>query len=288
MIATTRKQIEFAAEHLLGRLRWGVGVQARARLEVAAPELGRAIDKALRSQLAPAEAGLTRRIEAVRQQAMRNRQPIEHLDFGAGKAGEGLSAEVMAAGRKRDRTVAQMSGASKSPFWAGVLFRLVKDLGRENALELGTCLGVSAAYQAGAMQLNGNGRLTTLEGAPALAELSRRHLDSLGLADRADIVLGRFEDTLPIVLAERRPFDFVFIDGHHDEAATLAYFEQIHPHLAPGAIVVFDDIDWSRGMKRAWRALAADSRLPVAVDLGRLGVCQLGGTTRCHVRLRVV
>lgn len=288
MIATARKHLEFAAEPLLGRLRWGVGALERTRLAAAAPTLGLAIDQALRSRKSPAEAALIRRIEAVRARAMRDQQPIEHLDFGAGKAGEGLSAEVMAAGRKRDRTVAQMSGASKSPFWAGVLFRLVKDLGRVNALELGTCLGVSAAYQAGAMQLNGKGRLTTLEGAPALAELSRRHLDSLGLADRVDIVLGRFEDTLPSVLTERRPFDFVFIDGHHDERATLAYFEQIHPHLAPGAIVVFDDIDWSRGMKRAWRTLVADPRLPVSVDLGRLGVCQLGGAARCHARLRVV
>jgi predicted O-methyltransferase YrrM len=286
-----RKQIEFAAERLLGRLRWVAGKRARDKLNAAAPELGRAIDAALRSQFTPDEAALTDRIEALRRHAMRSQEPIEQIDFGAGKADETLSAEAMASGRKRDRTVAQMTGASKSPFWAGVLFRLVRNLRRENALELGTCLGVSAAYQAGAMDLNGKGALTSLEGAPALADISRRHLDRLGLGGRVVIVRGRFSDTLPAVLRDRGPFDFVFIDGHHDGGATLAYCDQIQPHLAPGAVVVFDDIDWSDSMKRAWRQLAADPRFGVTVDLGRLGVAQLatpGGPPPTRVRLRVV
>jgi predicted O-methyltransferase YrrM len=242
----------------------------------------------LRSQLAADEAAKVDQIEALRRRAMRSKEPIEHLDFGAGKPKESLSADTMASGRKRDRTVAQMSGASKSPFWAGLLFRLIRNLGATKGLELGTCLGVSAAYQASAMELNGHGHLFTLEGAPALAEISRRHLESLGLGGRVSIVLGRFEDTLDGVLAAQAPFDFVFIDGHHDEHATLTYFDRIHPFLARDAIVVFDDIDWSKGMKRAWKKLQGDVRLPVSVDLGRIGVCQLGGATPVQVKLRVV
>jgi predicted O-methyltransferase YrrM len=286
-----RKQMEFAAERLLGRLRWVAGKRERDKLHAATPELGRAIDAALRSQRTPDEAALWDRIETLRSQAMRSQEPVEQIDFGAGKANETLSMDAMAAGRKRDRTVAQMTGASKSPFWAGVLFRLVRSLRRENALELGTCLGVSAAYQAGAMELNGKGALTSLEGAPALADISRRHLDGLGLGGRVAIVRGRFSDTLPAVLRDRGPFDFVFIDGHHDGNATRAYCDQIQPHLAPGAVVVFDDIDWSDSMKRAWGQLAADPRFGVTVDLGRLGVAQLatpGGAPPTRVRLRVV
>jgi len=288
VIANSRKQIEFAAEHLLGRLRWALGKRERVKLTQVAPVLGRAIEQALLSQLAADEAALADRIEEMRRRAMRSKEPIEHLDFGAGKPKEGLSADIMALGRRRDRTVAAMTGASKSPFWAGVLFRLVRNLGSLKGLELGTCLGVSAAYQAGAMDLNGLGHLFSLEGAPALADISRRHLESLGLADRVTIVLGRFADTLPGVLNEQGPFDYVFIDGHHDEHATIEYFNQIHPFLAPDAVIVFDDVDWSKGMKRAWKNLGTDSRIAVAVDLGRLGVCQLGSNTSTRIRLRVV
>ncbi|MFO0750220.1 MAG: class I SAM-dependent methyltransferase [Myxococcota bacterium] len=195
----------------------------------------------------------------------------------------------MAAGKTRTRTVADMSGASKSPFWAGVLFRLVRDFGCTKALELGTCLGVSAAYQAGAMNLNGEGQVVSLEGSPALADLSRRNLVGLGLGERVSIRLGRFNDTLKPTLESDGPFDFVFVDGHHDENATLDYFELIHPHMKAGGIIVFDDVDWSDGMKRAWQKIATDPRFAVSVDLGRIGVRLLAGSAggAPAVKLRV-
>jgi predicted O-methyltransferase YrrM len=65
----------------------------------------------------------------------------------------------------------------------------------------------------------------------------------------------------------------VFIDGHHDEQATWDYFNQIEPALADGAVVVFDDIAWSQGMRRVWRRVAADPRMAHACDLRHLGVC---------------
>ena len=82
------------------------------------------------------------------------------------------------------------------------------------------------------------------------------------------MVTGRFQDTLQGVLQERAPVDYAFIDGHHDEHATLRYFDQIHPHLAETALVIFDDVAWSAGMRRAWDALQADERIRTVLDLG--------------------
>ena len=89
---------------------------------------------------------------------------------------------------------------------------------------MGTAVGISAAYQAAALALNGRGTFTTLEGAEPLADI------------------GRFEDTLDAVLERRRPVDYVFVDGRHDRQATLAYFEQTIPFLAETAFLIFDDI----------------------------------------------
>jgi predicted O-methyltransferase YrrM len=122
------------------------------------------------------------------------------------------------------------------------------------------------------LELNGAGTLVTLEGAPAIADLARGHLGRLGLG-RAEVVVGRFQDTLPGVLAARRPVDYVFVDGHHDEHATLGYFEQLLPFLADSALLVFDDIAWSDGMRRAWTAIARDPRVTSAVGLGPVGLC---------------
>lgn len=186
-------------------------------------------------------------------------------------------------------SVGQLSRtASKAPVWAYLLFRLVREHRPERALELGTCLGLSAAHQAAALELNGGGRLVTLEAAASRAELATRNLERLGLAGRADVVRGRFQDTLEGVLGGfEGPIEYAFIDGHHDEQATLTYFEKILPFLADQSLVVFDDIAWSDGMARAWRSLQAHARTALSVDLGNIGICAIGqdGPGR-QIRLR--
>jgi predicted O-methyltransferase YrrM len=121
------------------------------------------------------------------------------------------------------------------------------------------------------MRHNGRGRLVTLEGAPGLAAIARRTLGDLRLAD-VDVEIGRFDTVLPRVLSDG-PYGFAFIDGHHDEAATVGYHRQLLPHLDPGAVLVFDDIAWSDGMARAWGVVARDPSTAISVDLGAMGVC---------------
>ncbi|HPV57261.1 MAG TPA: class I SAM-dependent methyltransferase, partial [Tenuifilaceae bacterium] len=67
--------------------------------------------------------------------------------------------------------------------------------------------------------------------------------------------------------------DFVFIDGHHDRFATKEYFETIFPYLSEKSIVIFDDIDWSKGMGEFWDEMNHDSRVKFSFDLFRWGVC---------------
>jgi predicted O-methyltransferase YrrM len=137
---------------------------------------------------------------------------------------------------------------------------------------MGTAVGVSAAYQATALRLNRHGSLVTIEGATSLADIARNNFQQLDL-DTVETVVGRFQDVLTAVLTNRQPVDYVFVDGHHDEQATQTYFEQILPFLAEKALLVFDDITWSEGMRRAWNTLAQDRQVGVAVDLGPVGLC---------------
>jgi predicted O-methyltransferase YrrM len=149
-------------------------------------------------------------------------------------------------------------------------------------LELGTALGISTAYQAAALALNRQGRILTLEGAGSLASLARENFGRLGL-ENIEIVVGPFQDTLQDVLDQNGAIDYVFIDGHHDERATLAYFRQICPHLTEGAILVFDDISWSAGMRRAWNTINRDRCLKACVDLIRVGICISAKSARMEV-----
>lgn len=237
--------------------------------------LRRALRTAATRSLSPEERSRLREIEALRRRLLADGTELTVVDYGAGSGDETLDEGEMARGRSKTLTVAEACAVSKPRAWARLLFHLVRELEPDICVEMGTCVGISAAYQAAALQLNGNGRLITLEGARPLARLSEDNLVGLGL-ENARVVPGRFQDTLGDVLAEHAPVDFVFIDGHHDELATLGYFEQARPHLAPGAVLVFDDIAWSAGMARAWTAVTEHPDVALSVSLGAMGICSVG------------
>ena len=36
---------------------------------------------------------------------------------------------------------------------------------------------------------------------------------------------------------------------------------------------MFDDINWSKGMKNAWNTIKSDKRIKFTIDLYKLGIC---------------
>lgn len=225
--------------------------------------LGTALGKTLHGSLSPNESASIQRIEDLRNRLCSSSEPLVKTDYGAGsKSATGVNT-----------TVGETCKASSKPyFWSLLLFNLIRELKPSSCVELGTCLGISASFQATALKFNGGGHLITLEGAESLASLARDHFSELAL-DNVSVVTGRFQDTLDGVLRNERTVDYAFIDGHHDELATLRYFRQILPFLAPTALLVFDDISWSPGMRRAWTNLIADPRVKVSIDLRIMGIC---------------
>lgn len=163
--------------------------------------------------------------------------------------------------------------------WAAILFRLLREFRPNVGFELGTCVGVSGAYHAAAMKLNQTGHLVTFEVHDAKIEIARANFESLGL-DNVDIVEGPFQETLEQELVKRAPVDYVFIDGQHEEKATIDYFHMSLPHISDKAVFVFDDINWSDGMKRAWKVIRDHPRTKVAVDLHRIGICLVASPDR--------
>lgn len=253
------------------RARWRL---SRSSHPAAAP-IGRALRAAGLAAVAPGANPQLEAIEALRRRLLATDAEIDIVDYGAGSRDAALSGEEMAEGRPKSLTIADACAASKPRRWAMLLFHLVRKLRPSVCVEMGTCVGISAAYQATALRLNGHGRLITLEGATPLARLATRTLSELGL-DHVTVVEGRFQDTLDTVMRENAPIDFVFVDGHHDEQATVRYFDQIRPHLSPGALLVFDDIRWAPGMARAWRSIAESRNTELTIDLGAVGLCVVG------------
>ncbi|HEX8387040.1 MAG TPA: class I SAM-dependent methyltransferase, partial [Rubricoccaceae bacterium] len=206
-------------------------------------------------------------VDGLRARLAASPDAVEVVDFGAGTRGR----------RPPVRRVAEVyRRASSGPLWGRVLTGLVRGLRPARVLELGTNLGVSAAHVASALartEAEGGpaGRLVTLEGAPALADLARAHLAGLGHGEpRVRVVVGPFAETLASVCARDGPFDLVFVDGHHERAAALGYVASVRPFLAPGAVVVLDDVEPGRPVRLAYADLRA--RGVPGVWLGKWGV----------------
>nr|WP_244564585.1 class I SAM-dependent methyltransferase [Rhizobium sullae] len=84
---------------------------------------------------------------------------------------------------------------------------------------------------------------------------------------------GLFYDTPPAVLKGlNAPVDLAFIDGQHQYKPTLDFFDMIHQYSSPNALFIFDDVEWSDGMRNAWKKVEENSaRVIMATSIAGVG-----------------
>jgi len=141
-------------------------------------------------------------------------------------------------------------------------------------LELGSCAGISSCYLASASACQ---RFLTIEGSVALAAIAAANLRQV--TNKAQVINSLFDEGLLEILPNLHSgLDLVYIDGHHDQAATLHYLELLRPHLNPDCLIVFDDIRLYRNMWDTWRMLCQTPGFTTVVDVGRFGLAVWAGT----------
>jgi predicted O-methyltransferase YrrM len=240
---------------------------------VASKSVANALRKTLANSLTPDEKVWVNRIEALRRELNSSGTEISRVFHGEGSSSRNGIDKETHHGTIVTSTVKNESRKLSSPYlWSLLSFNLIRELKPSVCLELGTAFGISASYQAAALKLNQRGKIITLEGSESFALLAKHNFQTLGF-DNAHVVIGRFQDTLYTVLKEHGPIDYAYIDGHHEEKATLDYFQQICCFLSARAVLVFDDISWSSGMKKAWSVIASDKLVKISLDLLRQGIC---------------
>ena len=123
----------------------------------AAREVSQAVLAVLADDFAPEERAAFVRVEALRTSLSDSQEQITLVDYGAGTETETRSPEEMSHGRTATTTIGAICRTnSKPPPWARLLFALIRKLEPRQCLELGTSLGLSAAYEASALRLNGS------------------------------------------------------------------------------------------------------------------------------------
>jgi predicted O-methyltransferase YrrM len=252
--------------------------------------LVRALQKAIDNELSVEEMQRISAIENLRSSLSHSSQEVSFLNYSVHHPGDDTPDEQLARGRVLRKQMRELANRSSQPYFASLVqFQLIRAFQPTSCLELGTSLGLSGAYMAAALRLNGEGQLITLEGAPSLAAMARSHYHQLDLTN-VDIVLGPFHDTLDGVIEAHKPFGFVSKDALHTEAATVGFLERISPHLAGPAVLILDDINWSHQMRSAWQRIWPEQRVRISLDMRRTGICLFDDSIQVkrHIRLPVV
>jgi hypothetical protein len=169
-----------------------------------------------------------------------------------------------------DQTIRQAAGGSKNFLNCLRLCQVAHDhAGAGAVVELGTNVGISSAYLAlGASEASSHAVVLTGDVSEARLKVAREMHEAVGLKNLR-YYGGYFEETVDPMLEDAGRVGLCFIDGDHTYDGTWRYFRQILPLMAEGSLIVFDDIDWSDGMRQFWAEMSSDSggrRLCVALE----------------------
>ncbi|MFI9382360.1 O-methyltransferase [Kutzneria sp. NPDC052558] len=118
-----------------------------------------------------------------------------------------------------------------------LLYALARAAKPANVVEFGTSYGISTLHLAAAVKDNGVGHVYGTELSATKVTAARANLAAAGLADRVTILAGDALDTLADVPG---PVGLLLLDGWKE--LTLPVLRLLEPRLAPGALVVADDI----------------------------------------------
>lgn len=197
-------------------------------------------------------------IKNYRNDLLRNKQEIEVTDFGAGS-------RVFKSNKRPVFSIAKNAGITLHR--AKLLYRITNYLKIENALELGTSLGIASS----AIAANKRTKLTSIEGCPETAGIAAEQFQKYALKN-IDLQIGRFEDQFDEILQNLQKFDLIYFDGNHQKEATLKYFKKLLPAIHNDSVFIFDDIHWSKDMQEAWAEIKKHPSVKVTIDTFQWGL----------------
>ena len=146
------------------------------------------------------------------------------------------------------------TGLNSAPGDAAMLRILVESSNAKRGVEVGTSTGYGAILMGLGFERTG-GKLITVDIDPKAVQAARANLEKMGLSNVVTCVEGNALEVLPKL---EGPFDFAYLDAVKSDY--LKYLKALKPKLAPGAVIVADNVIRSaRSMTDFFDAMATDS-----------------------------
>ncbi len=199
------------------------------------------------------------KLAKLRQQLLLNNQIIEITDFGAGSKKINNNKRVVSQITKHG--IAQKKQAE-------FLYRLVNDINPKTIVELGASVGLTTLYLAKAAP---KATVYTFEGCPNLVQFASA-LFIKQQQQNIQIIQGDFNNTFPDFINTHNNVDLLYIDGNHAYEPTMKYFEMALTKKTAQSVFIFDDINWSVGMQKAWKEISQHREVKLSLDFFFFGM----------------
>lgn len=216
------------------------------------------------------------KLRALKNQWKNDRSFLEINDFGAGtRSSTGRSLRSVS-------DIAKISTADDSQ--AQYLFQLASYLKPKAILELGTNLGWTTMHFASACP---HAKIETIEGSESLYQFSTARFKELEMRNITSH-LSEFGALLRKENWSENKFDLVYLDGNHRKQPTLEYCHLLQNNLSPNAVIIVDDIYWSKEMTEAWKELIEMPPYSLTIDCFYFGLLFLEKRNQKeHFKLRI-
>jgi len=155
---------------------------------------------------------------------------IERYLASLNRAADPVLEEIAKAGQQRNLPLVDAE--------VGALLRtLALAAGAKHILEIGTAIGYSGIWLAGA--LPPGGMLLTMEMSAERARDARANFEKAGMSERINVIVGDAQRLLAKVAG---PFDVIFQDG--DKQLYTPLLDRLVGLLRPGGLLITDNVLW--------------------------------------------
>ncbi|MBU8810539.1 O-methyltransferase [Mycolicibacterium goodii] len=152
-----------------------------------------------------------------------------------------------------------------SPSFQGDVYAwLVMQRKPKTVIEFGSGFGVSGMFFGAGLEANQSGHLYSFEINDKWADVAEQSIAQV--TKRFTLTRGAFEEHVKDVPG---PIDLAFVDGIHTYDFVMQQWDILKPLMAPGGLVLFDDITYGQGMHEAWLDIARSDSVAGAVEFRR-------------------
>jgi len=161
--------------------------------------------------------------------------------------------------------------SSVSEKCGALLYRIVKWFEPEMIIELGSGLGISTLYLASGSPET---PLHSIEGNTDRASFAAQLICKCDLGP-VSVHWGEMDEKLDELLPVIKGRFVAFVDGNHEHEPTLQYVKALVDCAGDEALIIVDDIYWSKGMYNAWKEIIEWPEVRVNIDLFQMGILLL-------------